>query len=307
MVKFKKILLVGDTYQINSIRFGNWFTALRSFLPATSVFELTKPYRTKDQRLLILWSKVRAMDDNVQEIIDRQSCSLKVDESLLTTAGEDEAVLCLNYDGLYGINNINRFLQESNPNPAVEWDVQQYKVGDPVLFLENNRFHPVIYNNMRGKIVGIEKLDVGELTERIQFDIELNTTIDPADTRFMPLTVLDNPDTENTVVRFSVNIIKSTDEDDDGNTASTIVPFQIAYAVSIHKAQGLEYSSVKLVITDEVDELITHNIFYTAITRAQKELKIYWTPEVEKKVLQRIQPRNIEADVEILRKYIENP
>lgn len=245
------------------------------------------------------------MDDNVQEIIDKQSCSLKVDESLLTAAGDDEAVLCLNYDGLYGINNINRFLQESNPNPAVEWDVQQYKVGDPVLFLENNRFHPVIYNNMRGRIVEIDKLDIGEPTERIQFDIELNTTIDPAETRFMPLDVLENPDGENTIVRFSVYRVKSTDDDDDGNTARTIVPFQIAYAVSIHKAQGLEYSSVKLVITDEVDELITHNIFYTAITRAQNELKIYWTPEVEKKVLQRIQPRNIDADVEILRKFIK--
>lgn len=41
----------------------------------------------------------------------------------------------------------------------------------------------------------------------------------------------------------------------------TIVPFQIAYAVSIHKAQGLEYDSVKIVITDEVEELVTHNIF----------------------------------------------
>lgn len=61
---------------------------------------------------------------------------------------------------------------------------------------------------------------------------------------------------------------------------------------------------MKIVITDEVDELITHNIFYTAITRARKELKIYWTPEVEKKVLQRVKPRNIDADVEILRKYI---
>ena len=305
MVKFKKILLVGDTYQINSIRFGNWFTALRSFLPETSVFELTTPYRTKNQRLLILWSKVRAMDDNVQEIIDKQSCSLKVDESLLTAAGDDEAVLCLNYDGLYGINNINRFLQESNPNPAVEWDVQQYKVGDPVLFLENNRFHPVIYNNMRGRIVGIEKLDVGKPTERIQFDIELKTTIDPAATRFMPLEVIENPDGKNTIVRFYVYRVKSTDDDDDGNTARTIVPFQIAYAVSIHKAQGLEYSSVKIVITDEVDELITHNIFYTAITRAQKDLKIYWTPEVEKKVLERIRPRNIDADVEILRNFIK--
>ncbi len=306
MVKFRHILLVGDTYQINSIRFGNWFTALWSFLPATSVFELTKPYRTKNQRLLILWSKVRTMDDNVQEIIDKQSCSLKVDESLLSAAGDDEAVLCLNYDGLYGINNINRFLQESNPNPAVEWDVQQFKVGDPVLFLENNRFHPVIYNNMRGRIARIEKLDMGESTERIQFDIELNTTIDPDETRFMPIEVLENPYGDNSIVRFCVYRVKSTDDDDDGNTVQAIIPFQIAYAVSIHKAQGLEFSSVKLVITDEVDELITHNIFYTAITRAQNELKIYWTPEVEKKILQRIQPRNIEADVEILKTYIES-
>lgn len=304
IVKFKRILLVGDTYQINSIRFGNWFTALRSFLPKASVFELTTPYRTTNQRLLILWSKVRAMDDNVQEIIDKQSYSLKVDASLLTAVADDEAVLCLNYDGLYGINNINRFLQESNPNPPVEWGVQQYKIGDPVLFLENNRFHPAIYNNMRGKIVGIEKFDTDTPDERIQFDIELNTTLDPDEVRFMPLEILDNPVNDNTVVRFSVYKVKSTDEDDDGNTARTIVPFQIAYAVSIHKAQGLEYDSVKIVITDEVDELITHNIFYTAITRAKNKLKIYWTPEVEKKVLERIRPRNIDADVEILKKYL---
>ena len=220
-------------------------------------------------------------------------------------AKEDEAVLCLNYDGLYGINNINRFLQESNPNPAYEWDVQQYKVGDPVLFLENNRFHPVIYNNMRGKIVGIEKLDVDTANERIRFDIELNTTIDEDMIGFMPLELLDNPDGDNSIVSFYVYKIRSTDDDDDGTTARTIVPFQIAYAVSIHKAQGLEYNSVKIVITDEVDELITHNIFYTAITRAQKELKIYWTPEVEKKVLGRIRPRNIDADVAILRNFID--
>jgi ATP-dependent exoDNAse (exonuclease V) alpha subunit len=120
----------------------------------------------------------------------------------------------------------------------------------------------------------------------------------------MPLEIMDNPINDNTIVRFSVYKVKSTDEDDDGNTARTIVPFQIAYAVSIHKAQGLEYDSVKIVITDEVDELITHNIFYTAITRAKNKLKIYWTPEVEKKVLERIRPRNIDADVEILRKYL---
>lgn len=187
--KFKHILLVGDTYQIDSIRFGNWFTALQSFLPKSSVFELTEPYRTKDRHLLDVWAKVRKMEDNVQEIIEKESCSLKVDESLLTKTEEDEAILCLNYDGLYGINNINRFLQENNPNPTFQWDIQCYKIGDPVLFLENNRFYSIIYNNMRGKITDIELLDLGTPNERIQFTIELNTTIDE-DNAFLLLLIL---------------------------------------------------------------------------------------------------------------------
>ena len=61
-----------------------------------------------------------------------------------------------------------------------------------------------------------------------------------------------------------------------------------------------------MVITDEVDELITHNIFYTAVTRAKKMLKIYWTPEVEKKVLEQMTPRSIADDIEILKHYV-NP
>ena len=299
--KFERILLVGDTYQINSIRFGNWFTTIRAFLPPSSVFELTRPYRTTNQHLLDIWAKVRRMDGDVQEYIEMESCSLNVDDSLFSTSKEEEVILCLNYDGLYGINNINRFLQESNPNAAFQWDIQCYKVGDPVLFLENNRFHPIIYNNMRGTITGIEILDKDTVNEHIQFDVELNTTIDPKDTVFSDIEYIGESERGSSIVRFDVYKNKNVDEDDDHSTSKTIVPFQIAYAVSIHKAQGLEYDSVKIVITDEVDELISHNIFYTAITRAKKELRIYWTAEVEKKVLQRISPSNIDDDIEVLK------
>lgn len=53
-------------------------------------------------------------------------------------------------------------------------------------------------------------------------------------------------------------------------------------------------------------KLDTHNIFYTAITRAREKLKIYWTPEVEQAVLERIKPKDIKKDVGILRKYINS-
>lgn len=300
---FNLLLLVGDTYQIDAIRFGNWFSLLKYFLPHYSVFELTKPYRTDDKHLLELWDKVRNMDEDVKEIIEKESYSLKVDDSLLSSIDPDEVILCLNYDGLYGINNINRFLQESNPNPSVKWDIQQYKVGDPILFLESDRFYPVIHNNLKGVIRGIQIIDKDSVNERIQFDIEIPKIIDAVYTTYLDFELLEYPTEDSSLIRFCVNKLKSADEDVDEQAYSTIVPFQIAYAVSIHKAQGLEYNSVKIVITDEVEELVTHNIFYTAITRARKKLKIYWTPETEDKVIKRIKPRDISQDVKILKEY----
>lgn len=300
---FEMLLLVGDTYQIDAIQFGNWFSVLKSFLPESAVFELTQPHRTKDEQLLELWDKVRHMDETAKEVIERESYSLKVDETLLSSLEPGEAILCLNYDGLYGINNINRFLQESNPNPAVSWDVQHYKAGDPILFLDSDRFRPIIHNNMKGTLRGVKIIDVGTPEERIQFDVEIQKTVYEYDVSGINLELLEcYEEDEKSLIRFYVHKLKSADE--DGEDSSTVVPFQVAYAVSIHKAQGLEYDSVKIVITDEVEELVTHNIFYTAITRAREKLKIYWTPEVEEKVINRIRPRDISKDVELLKNYL---
>lgn len=300
---FEMLLLVGDTYQIDAIQFGNWFSVLKSFLPESAVFELTQPHRTKDKRLLELWDKVRHMDDTAKEVIERESYSLKVDETLLSSLEPGEAILCLNYDGLYGINNINRFLQESNPNPAVTWDIQQYKVDDPILFLDSDRFRPTIHNNMKGILKGVEIIDAGTPEERIQFDVEIPKAIDEHDV--LDFELLESFEgEEKSLIRFYVHKLESADEDGEEQGSRTIVPFQVAYAVSIHKAQGLEFDSVKIVITDEVEELVTHNIFYTAITRAREKLKIYWTPEVEEKVINRIKPRDISKDVQLLKNYL---
>lgn len=297
------LVLVGDTFQISSIRFGNWFSVVKDFIPEKSVFELTEPFRADNKKLLTFWTRVRKMEDSILEICTRENYSVTLNSSIFEHHTKDEIILCLNYDGLYGINNINRFLQESNPNKAVEWGVQRYKIGDPILFNESERFSPVIYNNMKGKIIGIEILNEGSNAECIQFDIELDIAINAMDVGCVDFELIENSNNDNSIIRFCVNKVRSTDDDDD-STSKVIVPFQIAYAVSIHKAQGLEYDSVKIVITDEVDEMITHNIFYTAITRAKKELKIYWTPEVEKKVLSSIKPIDITKDINLLRQYI---
>ncbi|MBP6189692.1 MAG: AAA family ATPase [Azonexus sp.] len=285
---FKLLVLVGDVYQIESIQFGNWFEIIRSFIPSTSVFELTTPYRTKNGSLLGFWNKVRAIEDDLTEVMARNGYSTVLDKTLFEPQGQDEIILCLNYDGLYGINNINRFLQSSNPGAATTWRVTTYKIGDPVLFHETERFRPVIYNNLKGRIVGIDH-QLG----RIQFDVELDRPLSEFDVDIDELEWI-----EGSTVRFSVYEADTSDEDDD--SLNTSVPFQVAYAVSIHKAQGLEYDSVKIVITDANEDDITHSIFYTAVTRARDRLRIFWTPETQQNVLKRLSRSANSKDVAIL-------
>ncbi|MFF4060631.1 ATP-dependent RecD-like DNA helicase [Streptomyces sp. NPDC001668] len=285
---FKLLVLVGDVYQIESIQFGNWFGIIRSFIPNTSVFELTTPFRTKSESLLGFWGKVRNIDDDIAEVIARNGYSTVLDKTLFEAQSDDEIILCLNYDGLYGINNINRFLQSSNPGAATTWRVSTYKVGDPVLFNETERFRPVIYNNLKGRIVGIERFP-----GRIQFDVELDRTFSEFDINGDELEWMGDA-----TVRFSVYEYDISDEDND--SLNTSVPFQVAYAVSIHKAQGLEYDSVKIVITDANEDDITHSIFYTAVTRARERLRIFWTPETQQAVLKRLDRMINPKDVALL-------
>ena len=55
-------------------------------------------------------------------------------------------------------------------------------------------------------------------------------------------------------------------------------------------------------ITNEVEERITHNIFYTAITRAKEKLNIYWSPETENYILKQLSLRNSKKDASLLKK-----
>lgn len=292
---YKYLILVGDVYQIESIRYGNWFGAVRAFMPESSVIELKNPFRTKNDNLLTLWNKVRNLDDDILEHITKNDnrYSSVLNDSVLKPTDTDEIILCLNYDGLYGINNINRFLQASNPSKEVVWEPHTYKVGDPILFNESRRFMPAIYNNQKGKITAIEIKD-----EKIWFDVELDRIITGFEASISNLHLVGNSGEDNSIVRFHVDKLPNTD--DDTTDTMTAMPFQVSYAVSIHKAQGLEYNSVKVVIANETEEMVSHNIFYTAITRARERLKIYWSQETEKKILESFEKRDPKKDISLL-------
>lgn len=293
--EFKLLVLVGDVYQIESITFGNWFSMAQRYVPSTSVFELETPYRTNDKKLLRLWDRVRAVDNNILETLTKNKNTGNLDKSIFDKSDTDEIILCLNYNGLYGINNINRIIQKNNNQREFYWANKIYKINDPILFNESNRFYPIIYNNLKGIIRNIEIFD-----RKIKFEIEIDKTINELDAEGYDFILVDNNYNNKSIISFYVNKYETSEVDEDNNMSkSSVVPFQVAYAVSIHKAQGLEYNSVKIVMTNEVEEMITLNIFYTAITRTRNKLKIYWSPETEKYILENLKKRDLGRDIGI--------
>ena len=55
-------------------------------------------------------------------------------------------------------------------------------------------------------------------------------------------------------------------------------PWELAFAMTVHKSQGSEFHDVLLVLPeDEAHRLLTREIVYTGITRAKKRLIIYGT------------------------------
>lgn len=53
---------------------------------------------------------------------------------------------------------------------------------------------------------------------------------------------------------------------------ATLPPWQPAYAMTVHKAQGAEFATVLLVFPPEDHPLLSRELLYTAITRAKKQL-----------------------------------
>lgn len=292
---FKLLLLVGDTYQIEAIRLGTWFEAARHFLDYKCLFELERPWRTASADLIALWDSVRQISNDISERLVAMGVSRPLSDDIYQPSADDEIILCLNYDGLYGINNINRMLQAANPSAPISWELHTFKVGDPILFNESNRFAPVLYNNLKGRITSLQKATPDVLKVEVEVEVPLNAIEVSA---VQGLEYIDSSPKGTTRLRF---VITEYDEDENGDSSKTsVVPFQVAYAVSIHKAQGLEYESVKIVVTKDVETRISHSIFYTAITRARNTLTIYWSPETQERVIEGLSHVDYGRDCQLL-------
>lgn len=291
---YKLIILAGDVFQIESIKYGNWFSLAYYMFNKDIVYELENTNRTDDSDLLDLWRMVRDNDEHARNKISNQEYSSEIDLTIFEQRDQDEIILCLNYDGLHGINNINRILQERNQNIEYSIGVDLYKEEDPIVFNDCPRFRD-LYNNLKGRI---KKIDLDKINDCTWFTILVDDVLTNSQANYEILEQYD----DKTLIRIYVNNFKDTNEDENGY--DHIIPFNLAYAISIHKAQGLEYNSVKIIITSNVENEITKNIFYTAITRSKKYLKIFWSSETQNKIFENMKKKTNLKDISLLKNKI---
>lgn len=112
----------------------------------------------------------------------------------------DKIILCLNYDGLYGINQINKYLHDCNPNKEFTFGINTYKVGDPVLFCEVKRFSNILYNNLKGIISNIV-----EEESKIWFEIEIEKPLTELDVNGTDVELVGITDHFSSIIRFYVD------------------------------------------------------------------------------------------------------
>lgn len=206
--RYKLVILAGDVFQIESIKYGNWFSLSYYLFKNEFVYDLIQTNRTDDIELLELWKMIRDNDDNALNKINSQEYSSPIDfKEIFNKKDTDEIILCLNYDGLYGINNINKVLQAKNSNIEYTIGVDTFKIEDPIVFNDCPRFRD-LYNNLKGTIKNIEKDNENDC---VWFTILVDDILYNSENNYEILENMDNK----TMIRLYVRNFKDTNDDDD--------------------------------------------------------------------------------------------
>lgn len=149
--------------------------------------------------------------------------------------------------GLLGVGRLNTILQQYlNPPDKAKAEKESgsriFRVGDKVMQIKNNyQLEWEIatkYGLVIDKGIGVFNGDIGRI-------IDINTYTEKLKVEFE----------EKKVVEYSFQLLEE---------------LELAYAITVHKAQGSEYPAVIIPLLQGPRQLYHRNLIYTAVTRAKK-------------------------------------
>ncbi|MBR3862885.1 MAG: AAA family ATPase, partial [Clostridia bacterium] len=269
-----RLILVGDANQLPSVGAGN---VLRDII-ASGRFEtiaLTEIFRQAQNSLIV--TNAHAIHRGQMPQLDIKNndffylprgsdreisltvadlCENRLPRAYGASVVGGIQVICPSRKGEAGTENLNRVLQATLNPPATykrEYVARElcFREGDRVMQIRNN--YDLIFERGEETGCGVFNGDIGIIEE-----------IDPQEKRL--------------VVAF-----------DDRHVTydfTGLDELELAYAVTVHKSQGSEYPVVILPLCSASPMLHTRNLFYTAVTRAQRMVILVGKREIAEKMVQ---------------------
>ena len=255
-----RLVMVGDADQLPSVGPGNVFSDLIRSGKVETVF-LREVFRQAERSAIIRNAHAvnageppRLQNDqgdfyflcrrDAQRAVSTvvELCKTRLPEKMGIPVS-DIQVLTPTRKGPAGTENLNRLLQEAlNPpkpgQPEVRWGDRVYRPGDRVMQTRND--YDILWEREDGTVgSGVFNGDVGHVQ-----------AIDPAGEWLAILY-------EDRKALYSLEMLSEID---------------LAYAQTVHKAQGSEYPCVVLCAMPSAPGLMVRGVLYTALTRARELL-----------------------------------
>lgn len=248
-----KIVMVGDDHQLPSVGPGQ---VLHDLIQSEKlpVIKLTELYRQgKDSNILSLAYDIRqgTINEKIFNVGDdltfiKSSPNqvinniLEITDTYKDLSYKDFQILCPMYKTIAGIDEINNHIQKKFNKKAK--DKKEIATSE-VIFREDDKV--IQLTNMPDE--NVYNGDIGIIKE-----------------------IKTSPKKE-IIIDFDGNIVKY--------TPSNFANFRLAYAISIHKAQGSEFEVVIIPIVKNFNKMLYRKLIYTGVTRSKK--KLYLIGDIE--------------------------
>ena len=263
-----QVLMIGDLYQLSPIAHDAWHILKEYYLSpyffdsqilksiSLSTFELKKVYRQSDPLFIDILNRIREndltpellaklnehFDPGLKDVWKDEYITLTTHNNLVTQINKD----CL--EKLAGdLHTFNAKITGDFPKDAYPVDeVLQLKVGAQVMFIKNDSSgKKQYYNGKAAKIVSIanDRVSVQFLDDSAHFDVE-------------------REEWQN----LKYNLDQEENKIEEVNTGTfSQYPFKLAWAITIHKSQGLTFE--KAIV--DISSSFTHGQAYVALSRCK--------------------------------------